>query len=131
MSDQKLDPEQFEQVWIKLSEQVIQIMMSDSVIKEIKDKVRSQGHIELEDRESFISKVNEIKNDLIEKQFGNVESEQYKNFAHEWQNWLKVRGVNRPKPENMFEENIAHLLFGSTPNPDLFLRDFDLYKDVE
>ena len=34
------------------------------------------------------------------------------------------------RPNFLFEENINHLLFGSTPDPEQFLREFKLYDNT-
>jgi hypothetical protein len=124
------DPELFEQEWIKINEEVIKSLMANSEIEKIKQKVRTQGHIALEDREEFINLVNKIKYDVIYAKYGQPDSKEFEQFEKSWQHWQKLRATSIPKPENMYEDNIHHLLFGSTPDPDNFLRDFDLRKEV-
>lgn len=104
--------------------------MANSDIEQIKQKVRAQGHIQLDDREQFINLVNKIKYDVIYKTFGEADSEGYLAFQKAWQHWQKLRATAMPKPANMFEDNIHHLMFGSTPDPDNFLKDFDVNKDL-
>ena len=125
------DPVEFEKTWVALVEKMIELLMADATIQSIKEKVREKGHVEHDDRDLFIIKVNEIKNKVIEDEYGDVAGEQYKQFAAAWQHWQKLRGKNRPAAENVFEENINHLLYGSTPDPDLFLRDFNIYTDIK
>jgi hypothetical protein len=122
------DPEEFEKTWLDCTEKIINTIMADPDIQAIKEEVRSEGHVTAEHKEKFISKVNEIKNQHIESEFGDPSSETYKKFVHAWEHWLKLRGKDRPKGSNMFEDNINHLLYGSTPDPDLFLQDFDITK---
>lgn len=124
------DPEQFEKIWIECNEGIIKEIMANADIEHIKQEVRSKGHVTDEHKDQFISKVNEIKNKHITNQFGEVGSEHYALFIKAWENWQRLKGKDRPKPENMFEENINHLLYGSTPDPDLFLRDFNIYTDT-
>lgn len=124
-----LEPEEFEKEWVTVSETVIKELMANADIEKIKQKVRSQGHIGLDDRDQFINLVNKIKYDVIYKKFGEEGSEGYELFAKSWQRWHKLKGTTIPKPENMFEDNIHHLMFGSTPDPDNFLKDFDVNKD--
>lgn len=124
------DPEQFEQTWIKCNEGIITEIMGNSDIEKIKQEVRSKGHVTDAHKDQFIRKVNEIKNKHIAEQFGDIGSETYEQFIKSWEHWQKLRGKDRAKPENMFEENINHLLYGSTPDPDLFLRDFNIYTDI-
>lgn len=122
------DPLEFEQAWIKISEEVIKALMANPEIEKIKQKVRTQGHIEMDDREQFINLVNKIKYDGIYAKYGAEGTPEYDRFVKSWQHWQKLRGTSIPKPENMYEDNIHHLLYGSTPDPDNFLRDFDLHK---
>lgn len=123
------DLEEFEKQWIAVAEEVVQQLLANEEIEKIKQKVRSQGHIGLEDRDQFINLVNKIKYDIIYKQFGEADSQGYADFSKQWQRWHKLKGTSIPKPENMFEDNIHHLLFGSTPDPDNFLKDFDVNND--
>lgn len=122
------DPKEFEQLWIKVAEDVVNHLMANPEIEKIKQKVRSQGHVAFEDRDEFVRLVNQIKYEVIYKRFGNENSDTYKAFARAWLNWHNNKGTAMPKPQNMFEENIYHLLFGSTPDPDAFLKDFDVNK---
>ena len=123
------DLEEFEKQWIGVAEEVVRQLLANEEIEKIKQKVRSQGHVGVDDRDQFINLVNKIKYDIIYNLFGDQDSEGYADFAKSWQRWHKLRGTSLPKPENMFEDNIHHLLFGSTPDPDNFLKDFDVNKD--
>lgn len=124
------EPEDFEKEWIQIAETVVNTLMANPEIEKIKQRVRTQGHIGMEDREEFIALVNKIKYEVIYGKYGEADSEGYKMFEKSWQRWHKLRATSIPKPENMYEDNIHHLLFGSTPDPDNFLRDFDLHKEV-
>ncbi len=131
IEDISWDPVEFEKSWIASCESIVNQIMADKDIQEIKEEVRGQGHVTAEHKDKFITKVNEIKNKVIESSYGNPESETYLQFVHAWQHWQKLKGKDRPKSENMFEDNINHLMYGSTPDPDLFLRDFDIYTDIK
>lgn len=122
--------EQFEQTWIECNEGIIKEIMANADIEKIKQEVRSKGHVTDQHKDQFIRKVNEIKNKHVTDKYGDVGSESYEKFIRSWERWQKERGKDRPKPGNMFEENINHLLYGSTPDPDLFLRDFNIYTDT-
>lgn len=122
--------EQFEQSWIDCNEGIITEIMANADIEKIKQEVRSKGHVTDQHKDQFIRKVNEIKNKHVTAKYGDVGSESYEKFIRSWERWQKERGKDRPKPANMFEENISHLLYGSTPDPDLFLRDFNIDKDI-
>lgn len=124
------DLEAFEKQWIAVAEEVVKQLLANAEIETIKQKVRTQGHIGLEDRDQFINLVNKIKYDIIYNQFGSPDSQGYADFSKAWRRWHTLKGTTLPKPENMFEDNIHHLLFGSTPDPDNFLKDFDVNKDT-
>jgi hypothetical protein len=121
--------DEFDKEWLQLAEDVVKELMANSEIEKIKQKVRSQGHVGDDDRDQFIQQVNRIKYKLIHERYGEEDTENYKQFVKAWQSWHKLKTSNPQKPGNMFEENIGHLLFGSTPNPDYFLKDFDVNKD--
>lgn len=125
------EPEVFEKNWMDCVEGIVNDIMADPKIQQIKAEVRDKGHVTDEHKDQFITKVNEIKNRHIEADYGKPGSDTYKQFVHSWEHWLKLRGKDRPQGQNMFEENMNHLLYGSTPNPDLFLRDFNIYTDVK
>ncbi|HMQ02046.1 MAG TPA: hypothetical protein PKD79_03190 [Candidatus Doudnabacteria bacterium] len=131
LEDISWDPEEFEKDWIECNQKIINKLLADSEIQSIKDEVRSKGHVTEEHKDQFIRKVNDIKNQQIEARYGVPGSETYQRFIKTWTHWQKLRGKDRAKPENMYEENIGHLLYGSTPNPDLFLRDFNIYTDIK
>ncbi len=94
------------------------------IYKKLKQNVRTQGHVTLEDRDQFIQLVNKIKYECIYAKYGPDGSEGYQRFVDAWQNWQKLKGTARAQGQNMFEDNINHLLYGSTPDPDKFLQDF-------
>ncbi len=124
------EPAEFEKEWVALAEEVINQLLANEIIQQIKQRVRSQGHVTIEDRDQFISLVNKIKYDYIYAKYGTEETDSYKRFVESWQRWQKLKGTARPQGENMFEDNINHLLYGSTPDPDTFLKDFDLNMDI-
>ena len=124
------DPIEFEQEWVALNEGVIRDLLANPEIEAIKQKVRNQGHVAIEDRDQFIELVNQVKYQHIYDTYGTEGTAGYTQFVEAWQNWQKVKGPMRAKPENMFEDNINHLLYGSTPDPDMFLKDFDVNRDV-
>ena len=123
------DLEKFEKEWVNVAEEVVRQLMSNPEIEKIKQHVRQNGHIQFEDRDQFINLVNKIKYEIIYDKYGKEGSEEYVDFVKVWQRWHRLKATILPKPENMFEDNIHHLLFGSTPDPDAFLKDFDVNKD--
>lgn len=120
--------EEFEKEWIAIAEEVIRRIFSNPEIQNLKNAVRDKGSLTVQERSQFITTVDNIKYDLIFSKYGPADSEGFRSFTRYWEQWLKHRGVLRSKPQNLFEENINHLLFGSTPNPERFLREFKLYE---
>lgn len=125
------DPESFEKTWVACVEGMIQDILAHPEIQQIKEEVHNKGHVTAEQKDRFITIVNEIKNKRVEAEYDKPGTETYMKFVHSWQHWQKLKGKDRPKPENIYEDNINHLLFGSTPDPDLFLREFNIYTDTK
>ncbi len=123
--------DEFEREWVGLAEEVVNQIFANPVIQKIKTEVRTKGGIDWDHKSQFIVIANKIKSDLIEQRYGQPGTDSYKEFTKRWEIWQRERGRNRAKPTNLFEENISHFLYGSTPDPELFLRDFDMNKDVK
>ena len=124
------DLDQFEREWVGLAEEVVSRIFADPAIQQIKIEVRNNDQITWDQKSQFIVVADKIKSDLIETRYGAPGSESYKKFMGRWEVWQKERGRLRDKPANLFEENVSHFLYGSTPDPELFLRNFDLNKDT-
>jgi len=122
--------DEFEKEWVFLAEEVIRRIFQDPDIQALKTQLRRAGRLTVAQRSKFITIVDKIKYDLIFKKYGPADSEGFKSFTRHWEKWLAHRGVSRNKPHNLFEENINHLLFGSTPDPEQFLREFKLYDEA-
>jgi hypothetical protein len=57
--------EEFEKEWIAISEEVIRRIFESEDIQRLKNKLRSEGHLTIEDRSDFINIVDKIKYDVI------------------------------------------------------------------
>jgi hypothetical protein len=121
--------EEFEKEWVSLAEEVIRRIFKNPEIMELKAVLREKGKLTVPQRSKFIAIVDGLKYDVIFKKYGPAGSEGFKSFTKHWEQWLAHRGVARNKPGNLFEENINHLLFGSTPDPEQFLREYKLYDE--
>ena len=121
-----VDLAKFEQEWIGLAEEVVKRVFADPQIQKIKDQLRSQGSLSWDQKSEFITITDQIKSDLIKERYGEEDSKTYQNFLNNWQEWQKQRGRRRDKAANLFEENINHFLYGSTPDPEEFLKEFDI-----
>lgn len=125
-----VDLDQFEREWVGLAEQVVNQIFADPTIQQIKTEVRTKGGVDWNQQSQFIVIADKIKSDLIEQRYGAPGTDSYKQFMGRWEIWQKERGRLRAKPANLFEENVSHFLYGSTPDPELFLRNFNLDSDV-
>lgn len=119
------DVDEFEKEWVALAEEIVRQVFANPDIQAIKDSLRENGFLTLEEKSKFILITDKTKYDIIYQKFGPDGSPGYNKFLNFWQKWLKYRGTMRDKPDNMFEENINHFLFGSTPDPERFLQEYD------
>jgi len=123
-----LDLKQFEQEWVDLAQEIVKRVFANPEIEKIKQDLRDKGSLTWEQKSEFITITDKIKNDLIAERYGAEDSSTYQNFLISWQEWQKERGRRRDKAANLFEENINHFLYGSTPDPEEFLKEFDINK---
>lgn len=126
--DFSIDLDQFEREWIGLAEETVKRVFANERIQAIKDELRANGSLTWEQKSEFIVISDKIKNDLIRERYGDEHGAAYQQFLTDWQEWQKERGRKRDKPVNLFEENINHFLYGSTPDPAEFLKEFDINK---
>jgi hypothetical protein len=124
--DFSVDLDQFEREWVSLAEEIVKRVFANERILQIKDKLRANGSLTWEEKSEFITISNEIKSGLIRDRYGEETSPTYQKFLDEWQEWQKERGRKREKATNLYEENIDHFLYGSTPDPEEFLREFKI-----
>lgn len=120
--------DEFEKEWFGLAEEIVKRIFDNETIQQIKTDLRSKGALTWEQKSEFISIADQIKTDLIRERFGEENSESYRNFLGQWQNWQKERGRKRDRAANLYEENINHFLYGSTPDPEEFLKEFNINK---
>ncbi len=124
--DQNL--ENFEKEWVGIAEEIVRRIFANAEIQRIKQDLIKNGSLSWEQKSEFIVITDKIKNDLIQERYGDDSSQTYQEFLKHWQQWQKERGRKRDKASNLFEENINHFLYGSTPDPEGFLREFDINK---
>ncbi len=121
-----LDLDKFQQDWIELAQEIVKRVFANPEIVKIKNDLRVNGSLTWDQKSEFITITDRIKNDLIAERYGAEDSATYQNFLTNWQEWQKERGRRRDKAANLFEENINHFLYGSTPDPEEFLKEFDI-----
>src|SRR5579871_3715429 len=115
--DPNIDLDQFEQDWVGLAEEVVRRIFANDKIQRIKTNLRARGSLSWEEKSEFITMTDDIKTNLIRERYGDEQSATYQKFLEHWQMWQKERGRNRERAANLFEENIDHFLYGSTPDP--------------
>jgi hypothetical protein len=124
--DLNVDLDQFEREWIGLAEEIVKRVFANDAIQDIKGKLRANGSLSWEEKSTFITIADQIKSDLIRERYGDEDSTTYQQFLNSWQQWQNERGRKREKAANLFEENVDHFLYGSTPDPEQFLKEFDI-----
>ncbi len=123
-----MELDQFEKEWIDLAEQTVKRVFANDQIQKIKTELRTNGSLTWEQKSQFIVIADKIKADLIRERYGEESSETYREFLNKWQAWQRELGRKRDKAGNLYEENINHFLYGSTPDPEQFLKEFDINK---
>lgn len=118
--------DEFERQWVGLAEEIVKRVFADDTIQQLKTGLRSNGSLSWEQKSQFITIADKIKSDLIQERFGKDGSPTYQAFLTQWQEWQKERGRKRERAANLFEENIDHFLYGSTPDPEQFLKEYNI-----
>jgi hypothetical protein len=119
------DLNQFESEWTQLAQEICTAIMKVPEITQLKNNLLERGHLTPEEKSNFINIADKVKYDLIFERYGDINSESFQNFRGFWQKWLKVKGVGSAKIETKRQETIDHFLYGSTPDPETFLREFN------
>jgi hypothetical protein len=116
---------EFEVQWKALANQVGKKIVEDPQIVEIKKQLGENGFLTAEEKSTFITIADKIKYDLIYEKYGEHDTEGYNEFKKFWQEWLSVKGVASQQVTNKSQENANHFMYGSTPDPEIFLTEFD------
>lgn len=120
------DLNDFEKQWVGLAEEIVKRIFANEQVQQIKQDLRKNGSLTWDQKSQFIIVADKIKSDLIREHYGDEDSQTYKNFLSSWQQWQRELGRKRDKATNLFEENINHFLYGSTPDPEEFLKEFNI-----
>ena len=118
------DIKEFEQLWTELGVQICQAMYIKPEIQAIKHSLQKNGYLSLEEKSSFIDICDKTKYEVIYTKFGNADTETYKQFSKDWQEWFTNKGV-KSKEIRKQQSSVDHILFGSTPDPEQFLLHFE------
>ncbi len=117
--------EEFEKEWRALAQKICADVLAHPQIQELKAQLDTNGFLNLEQKSEFITAADKIKYDLIFEQYGSLDSDTYKQFRSFWQEWLKSKGVASMKVQSNTQSNVDHFLYGSTPDPEKFLKEFN------
>ena len=124
MFQNNLDPTEFEKEWKQLCIQICKAVFVSPKTEQIKEALKKRGTLSSEEISEFIEVCNRIKYEFIYEKYGNRDSEGYKNFSKNWQQWFEYKGVSSQK-DRAQRNSVDHILFGSTPDPVEFLDSFE------
>lgn len=118
------DFNQFDQEWIRLGREVCQAIYTNPRVQEIKNSLYKNRFLTLKEKSDFINLCDQIKYELIFAKFGKEDTETYKLFSKQWQEWFREKGVESQRDSGQ-RRSVDHILFGSTPDPARFLLHFE------
>lgn len=114
----------FDQDWTRLGREVCQAIYINPRIQEIKHALQKNGFLTLEEKSDFINLCDQVKYDLIFDKYGREETDSYRQFSQDWQQWFREKGVESQHDRGQ-RSSVDHILFGSTPDPVQFLLHFE------
>lgn len=117
--------EDFEKQWQELANKIATTISNNEQIVQLKKNLETNGFLTSEEKSEFITLADKIKYDLIYDQYGAHDSEGYQVFKDFWQKWLGAKGVVSEESVSKSQENANHFMFGSTPDPEKFLREYN------
>ena len=118
------DFEQFDLDWLQLGREICQIIYTNPRVQEIKHSLQKNGFLSMDEKSEFINLCDSIKYQTIYAKFGQEDSEGYKAFSEQWKNWFQLKGVGSAQNKGQ-RNNVEHILFNSTPDPEQFLLHFE------
>lgn len=121
---QDLDRVQFEREWTKLGVKICQAIYSDPQTQKLKKALEGKGYLTLEEKSRFIDISDQIKYRMIYEVYGEEGSEGYEKFIRDWNGWFQTKGVSSSNHRGQ-RNSVDHILFGSTPDPEEFLLNFE------
>lgn len=115
---------EFEKQWRQLANEIGKAIIQNPQVVELKKQLDEKGFLTPEEKSLFITIADTTKYDLIYQSYGQHDSEGYNEFKKFWQEWLSVKGVVSERETNKSQQNANHFMYGSTPDPETFLREF-------
>ena len=116
--------EEFEKQWKALAHEIGKKILEDPTVAELKKSRAENGFLSLAEKSQFILIADKIKYDLIYEKYGEHGSSGFEEFKKFWQKWLGEKGVASSEPVSKSQQSANHFMYGSTPDPEVFLRDF-------
>ena len=124
MINNHFDASEFEKEWMALAAEICKSIYRHPKIQEYKADLERQGFLTLEEKSSFIDICDMVKYETIYDRYGLENSESYKKFSESWKQWFQSKGVESQKNRGQ-RNSVDHIMFGSTPDPVVFLSKFD------
>ena len=124
MINNHYDPTEFEKEWQALAVEICKAVYRHAKIQESKAALVKNGFLNLEEKSSFIDICDTVKYEVIYGRYGSENSEGYKKFSEYWKQWFQGKGVESEKNRGQ-RNSVDHIMFGSTPDPVVFLTKFD------
>lgn len=119
-----MDIAQFEEDWTDLGRRICQAIYVKPETQVLKSSLQKNGFMTLEEKSTFIDICDTTKYRMIYQKFGPADSEGYKKFSRDWQEWFQKKGVNSAMARGQ-RNSVDHILFGSTPDPEPYLLHFE------
>ena len=125
-----INVEVFEEQWVRLARIICREVYADPLVKTMREKLLKDGFLTLEEKNQFILVCDGIKNKILDEEFGQPGGERFEEFRRHWQEWFKVKsGRHYEGDGGPAEPVVNHILFGSTPDPETFLREYGSLKE--
>lgn len=116
---------EFEKQWQELAQKIGKKIIEHPEIVALKKSLETNGYLTEEERSVFMVLADKIKYDLIYEIYGQHDSEGYGQFKEFWQKWLAENPTLKAKALNKSQESSNHFMYGSTPDPEKFLQEFE------
>jgi hypothetical protein len=115
---------EFEDAWRNLSIEISQAIYVIPEIQGLKNSLQANGFLSLEEKSQFIDLCNKTKYKVIQKKYGQEGTEGYYKFSEDWKAWFQSKGVESAHSKGQ-RDSVEHIMFGSTPDPEKFLLNFE------
>lgn len=112
---------EFEKEWMALAKQVCQQILEVPEIKNMKEYLKKNGFLTVEQRGEFIGVANKVKYDLIYEKYGKPGTATFEEFNTRWKAWFNDKDSDAVSHLGKHMTNEEHIIYGSTPDPEEFL----------